>query len=163
MTKYVLVSQGIKIAETLDEKWAEDYASIHNKELDEYNVECIESGDLPVDNYIHVYTEEVYPIGIELTDKFNNDIHLEDTIEVTNECDVLYPEEVTKFTGKVVFYCGCFGIGTTDDTIPELYYGNNDNFVTFYELYHKLNLCEFTDLSEYLITYRENTDNVESK
>ena len=162
MTKYVLVSQGIKIAETFDQKWAEDYTNIRNKELDEYNVKCVESGDPPVDNYIHLYTEEVYPVGIELTDKFNRDIHIDDIIEVTNECDVIYPEEVTKFTGRVVFCCGCFGIGT-DDTIPELYYGNNDNFVTFYELYDKLNLCEFSDLSEYLITYKENIENVESK
>ena len=60
-----------------------------------------------------------------------------------------YADEEETFIGKVVFCCGCYGIGS-DNTIPDFFYGRNDNFLTFYELYDKLNLCEFEDLSDYI-------------
>lgn len=149
MTKYVLVSQGIKIAESYDERWANDYANIRNKDLDEYNVKCVENGEPPIDNYIHVYTEEMDLLNLGLIDKDNKEVMLGDIIEISNKPDIYYADEEEAFIGKVVFCCGCYGIGS-DNTIPDFFYGRNDNFLTFYELYDKLNLCEFEDLSYYI-------------
>lgn len=158
MTKYILVNQGVKIAETFDEKWAYDYANARNKESDEYNAKLIESGEYGVDGHVYVYTEEHDCLSIGLFDKNNEQVRLHDIVEVSTECDAIYVEEAERFTGKVVFCCGCYGIGT-NDCIPDFFYGRNDNFVTFYELYDKLNLCDYTDLSEYLtVLERGNTN-----
>ena len=59
MTKYVLVSQGIKIYETFDKIKAEEIMNNRNKEWRRYVERCMEDMEPYTDNEIFMYEEEV--------------------------------------------------------------------------------------------------------
>lgn len=59
MTKYVLVSQGIKIYETLDKTKAEEITNNENKKWHHYVERCMENMEPYADNEIFMYEEEV--------------------------------------------------------------------------------------------------------
>ena len=56
-TKYVLVSQGIKIYETYDKKEAERIAKENNKQWRKYVERCIEEHEPYADNEVFVVEE----------------------------------------------------------------------------------------------------------
>lgn len=87
-----------------------------------------------------------------LNDKNGREIKLGDTIRFSNEPDVWDPdEEASTFTGKVVFACGAFGIGTDEDIPDFISACGNDNYVSFWEIYDGLShLSEFTAIEDYL-------------
>ena len=95
-----------------------------------------------------------------LNDKNGREIKLGDTIRFSNEPDMYYDEESSTFTVKVVFECGAFGI-STDDDIPEFISAcNNDNYVSFWEIYNGLDhLAEFTDIQDYLEVIADDCEN----
>ena len=59
MTKYVLVSQGVKIYETFDRAKAEEVMNNRNKEWRYYVERCMEDMESYADNEIFIYEEEV--------------------------------------------------------------------------------------------------------
>lgn len=93
----------------------------------------------------------MFEYDFRLKDKNGREIKLGDTIRFSNEPDMYYDEEVSTFNGKVVFECGAFGIGTDEDIPDFISACNNDNFVSFWEIYTGLEpLAEFSDIGEYL-------------
>lgn len=58
MTKYILVSQGIKIYETLNKTEAEKIMNTSNADWHRYVEECIENFEPYADNEIFMYEEE---------------------------------------------------------------------------------------------------------
>lgn len=59
ITKYVLVSQGVKIGETFDKEEAYAYRDHANEDWEEYKQDCLDNYEPYVDNEIFVYEEEV--------------------------------------------------------------------------------------------------------
>lgn len=59
MTKYVLVSQGIKIYETFDRAKAEEIMNNENKKWHHYVERCMKNMESYADNEIFMYEEEV--------------------------------------------------------------------------------------------------------
>ena len=59
ITKYVWVSQGIKIGETFDKEYAYNYMKSANEDWSDYCQECYDNYERPADNEIFVYEEEV--------------------------------------------------------------------------------------------------------
>ena len=59
ITKYVWVSQGIKIGETFDEGEAYAYAEHANNDYLEYQQQCLDNHEPYADNMIEVVEEEV--------------------------------------------------------------------------------------------------------
>ena len=59
ITKYVWVSQGIKIGETFDKEYAYNYMKSANEDWSNYCQECYDNYERPADNEIFVYEEEV--------------------------------------------------------------------------------------------------------
>lgn len=59
MTKYALVSQGIKIYETFDKTKAQEIMNHSNKEWRHYVEKCMEDMEPYADNEIFIYEEEV--------------------------------------------------------------------------------------------------------
>ena len=59
MTKYALVSQGIKIYETFDKTKAQEIMNNSNKEWRHYVERCMEGIEPYADNEIFIYEEEV--------------------------------------------------------------------------------------------------------
>lgn len=59
MTKYILVSQGIKIYETFDKAKAEEIMNNSNKEWRHYVERCMEDMEPYADNEIFMCEEEV--------------------------------------------------------------------------------------------------------
>ena len=57
ITKYVLVSQGIKIYETFDKTKAEEIMNNNNKEWHHYVERCMEDMEPYADNEIFMYEE----------------------------------------------------------------------------------------------------------
>ena len=57
MTKYVFVSQGIKIYETFDKTKAEEIINNSNKEWRHYVERCMENMESYADNEIFMYEE----------------------------------------------------------------------------------------------------------
>ena len=61
ITKYVLVSQGIQIWETLDKEAAEKYKDAENEDWLEYCQDCYDNYERPADNEIFLYGGLVTP------------------------------------------------------------------------------------------------------
>lgn len=59
ITKYVWVSQGIKIGETFDKEEAYAYRDHANEDWGEYVQDCLDNHEPYADNEIFVYEEEV--------------------------------------------------------------------------------------------------------
>ena len=59
ITKYVWVSQGIKIGETFDKEEAYAYRDHANEDWEEYKQDCLDNHEPYADNEIFVYEEEV--------------------------------------------------------------------------------------------------------
>ena len=59
ITKYVWVSQGIKIGETFDKEEAYSYMNASNAEWREYCQACYDSGEYPADNQVFICEEAV--------------------------------------------------------------------------------------------------------
>ena len=59
ITKYVWVSQGVKIGETFDKEEAYAYRDHANEDWGEYVQECLDNYEPYADNEIFVYEEEV--------------------------------------------------------------------------------------------------------
>ena len=59
ITKYVWVSQGIKIGETFDKEEAYAYRDHANEDWEEYVQDCLDNYEPYADNEIFVYEEEV--------------------------------------------------------------------------------------------------------
>lgn len=89
-----------------------------------------------------------------LKDRNGEILCLGDKIEFCSISDIDYITDCDKvevtFKGKVVFCCGTYGIGSNDYIPDEVKYCGNDNFVSFWEIYNKLNLDQFDDISEYI-------------
>lgn len=76
-----------------------------------------------------------------LTDKNGKKIFEDDIVNYSDE-ECYYPEEYTEFIGEIVFEKGAFGIGCREDLPIDLdYLCDNDNFVSLWEIYWKLNCC----------------------
>lgn len=58
MIEYVLVSQGVEIYRTTDEDEAKSIQAESNDVWRRYVEECLENGDVPVDNEVFLYEEE---------------------------------------------------------------------------------------------------------
>lgn len=89
-------------------------------------------------------------ISTDLCDKNGKQVKVGDAIIFSTEPDMLYPEEAIRLEGEVVFCCSAFGIGSKDYIPSELKMCGNDNFVSFWELYNRLDLAQFDDLEYYL-------------
>ena len=59
ITKYVWVSQGVKIGETFDKEYAYSYMNSANEDWNNYCQECYDNYERPADNEIFIYEEEV--------------------------------------------------------------------------------------------------------
>lgn len=59
MTKYVLVSQGIKIYETYNKQEAEDYIERENAEWYKYCEQCAENNEPRANNEVFLEEEEI--------------------------------------------------------------------------------------------------------
>lgn len=58
--KYIAVSQGIKITEFDDKEKAYEYARKANESFIKYYQHCLDTGELPADNYVEIYEEPFY-------------------------------------------------------------------------------------------------------
>lgn len=58
MTKYILVSQGIKIFETYDKQEAERMMHEANNEWYDYKQECLDNYEPYADNEVEMFEEE---------------------------------------------------------------------------------------------------------
>lgn len=61
MLKYVVVSQGIKIAEFFNKEVAEAIVKKENEKFYKYRQKCLDSGEIYADNELFLYEEEYEP------------------------------------------------------------------------------------------------------
>ena len=59
MIKYVLVSQGIKLFDTLDKEEAEEFTRVSNISWNKYVKRCLKKKIPYADNEVFLFTEEV--------------------------------------------------------------------------------------------------------
>ena len=57
--EYILVSQGIEIYRTTDKVEAERIRDESNEEWFEYKQKCADEGEIPADNEVFIYEEEL--------------------------------------------------------------------------------------------------------
>lgn len=91
--------------------------------------------------------EDLWVPQINIKSANNIDLKLGDLVEVNDSAWAVHTEDINRFTGKICFECGAFGIGT-EDTIPDFFRPKYDNFITLYELFVLFELDQFEDLDQ---------------
>ena len=86
VTKYVLVSQGIAIWETLDKAAAEAYMKSENDDWNAYCQDCYDNYERPADNEIFLYDEEIDIKDLKINIKAHWEYFEEDNCYLCSNC-----------------------------------------------------------------------------